>query len=117
MKSLLRLLPYLRRYRRTLFGGLLTVVGSNIFTVAQPLFLGKAIDAFKSGVEQNIPVYDELFDLYFSGLGEAIRRGAEGLMEALQISEAELQALIDRLGEILADLEIELSSLAEALLR
>jgi hypothetical protein len=65
----------------------------------------------------DVAVFDELFDLYFSGLGDAIRRGAEGLMAALHIGEAELQALIDRLAEILADLDIELSPLARALLR
>jgi len=40
--------------------GFLTVIGSNLFTVVQPLFLGKAIDAFQTGVSQNTPVYEEL---------------------------------------------------------
>ncbi len=61
MKSLLRLAPYLKKYRRTLLWGFVTVVGSNIFTVVHPLFLGRAIDAFKDGVDQGLPVYDELF--------------------------------------------------------
>jgi uncharacterized protein with von Willebrand factor type A (vWA) domain len=65
----------------------------------------------------DVTTYDDLFDLFFSGLGEAIRRGADGLMEALHIDEAEMQGLIDRLSEILADLGIDLSALAEALLR
>lgn len=51
MRSLLRLKPYLWKYRRTLLWGVLTVVGSNIFTVAQPLFLGNAIDSLKRGLE------------------------------------------------------------------
>jgi ATP-binding cassette subfamily B protein len=50
VKSLFRLFPYLRRYRRTLLWGLLTVVLSNLFTVAQPLFLGRAVDALKDGL-------------------------------------------------------------------
>jgi ATP-binding cassette subfamily B protein len=50
VKSLFRLFPYLRRYRRTLLWGLLTVVLSNLFTVAQPLFLGRAVDALKNGL-------------------------------------------------------------------
>jgi ATP-binding cassette subfamily B multidrug efflux pump len=48
MKPLLRLFPYLARYRRTLLWGLMTVVLSNLFTVAQPLVVGKAIDLLKT---------------------------------------------------------------------
>ena len=51
MKPLLRLIPFLARYRKTLFLGLLTVVMSNLFTVAQPLLLGRAVDALKAGLE------------------------------------------------------------------
>ncbi len=50
MKPLLRLRPYLARHRKTLTWGLLTVVASNLFTVAQPLFVGRAIDSLKSGL-------------------------------------------------------------------
>jgi ATP-binding cassette subfamily B protein len=45
MKPLLRLKPYLAKYKRTLLLGVLTVVASNLFTVAQPHFVGKAVDA------------------------------------------------------------------------
>ena len=51
MKPLLRLKPYLIRYRKTLLLGLGTVVGSNVFTVFQPLFMGYAIDELKRGIE------------------------------------------------------------------
>ena len=51
MKSLLRLLPYLKKYKRTLLWGLLTVVMSNVFTVFQPQIVGNAIDKLKSGIE------------------------------------------------------------------
>ncbi len=51
MKPLLRLIPFLARYRKTLLLGLLTVVMSNLFTVAQPLLLGRAVDALKAGLE------------------------------------------------------------------
>ncbi|MBI5471900.1 MAG: ABC transporter ATP-binding protein [Ignavibacteriae bacterium] len=53
MKSLLRLRPYLARYKRTLLLGLLTVVASNLFTVAQPTFVGHAVDSLKRGLETN----------------------------------------------------------------
>lgn len=51
MKSLLRLKPYLLKYRKTLFLGLLTVIASNSFAVFQPLFLGFAVDKIKAGIE------------------------------------------------------------------
>ena len=49
MKHLLRLLPYLKKYRRTLILGLGTVVLSNIFGNFVPLIVGGAIDQLKTG--------------------------------------------------------------------
>jgi len=43
--------PYLARYRTTLLWGLLTVVMSNLFNVALPLFVGRAIDQLKAGLQ------------------------------------------------------------------
>ncbi len=51
MKSLLRLLPYLKKYQKTLIFGLFTVVLSNLFTVFQPKLVGVAIDELKHGLE------------------------------------------------------------------
>jgi ATP-binding cassette, subfamily B, multidrug efflux pump len=51
VKSLLRLLPYLRKYRKTVIWGLGTVVASNLFTVLQPKLVGDAIDRLKEGLE------------------------------------------------------------------
>lgn len=64
MKPLLRLRPYLARHKRTLLWGLLTVVGSNIFTVAQPHFIGRAIDSLKAGIESR--QLDEFGLLYYA---------------------------------------------------
>lgn len=60
MKPLLRLTPYLLRYKKTLLLGLLTVVGSNVFTVIQPYFIGFAIDTLKAGIEQHTLVASDL---------------------------------------------------------
>ena len=51
MKSLLRLLPYLSKYKATLYFGLVTVIVSNLFTVATPWYIGEAIDKLKRGLE------------------------------------------------------------------
>ncbi len=65
----------------------------------------------------DIAVYDELFDLYFSGLGQVVREGATGLMRAMQVDEQQLQHLMDQLAEILEQLDMDLSDLARALLQ
>jgi len=51
VRPLLRLRPYLARYRTTLLWGLVTVVMSNVFNVALPLFVGRAIDELKAGLQ------------------------------------------------------------------
>ena len=51
MKSLLRLKPYLWRYRKTLGLGLIAVVMSNVFTVVQPRLIGLAVDELKTGLD------------------------------------------------------------------
>lgn len=69
----------------------------------------------KRGID--LPVYDELFDLYFAGLGQAITESTSAAMQALQLNPQEYQSLIEQLAELLQDLNINLSDLAEALLR
>src|SRR3972149_5405935 len=53
MKPLLRLKPYLLRYKKTLLWGIVTVIASNIFTVVQPWFLGQAVDDLKRSIDTN----------------------------------------------------------------
>ena len=65
----------------------------------------------------DLPVYDELFDLYFAGLGRAINESTAAAMQALQLKPQEYQSLMEQLAELLQDLNINLSDLAEALLR
>ena len=60
MKPLLYLKPYLLRYKKTLLFGLLTVIGSNAFTIVQPMFLGKAVDELKRGIESRTFVSNDL---------------------------------------------------------
>src|SRR6266481_2441091 len=60
--------------------------------------------------------YDELFDLYFSGLGEMVKGSASALMGAMQLDEKAFQTLLDALADILRQLNVELSELAQALL-
>lgn len=75
MKSLLRLKPYIFRYKKTLLWGLGTVVGSNIFTVFQPLFMGFAIDDLKRGIESREYVSGDLLTLAILIVGFSLVAG------------------------------------------
>ncbi|MFN8643683.1 MAG: VWA domain-containing protein [Candidatus Binatia bacterium] len=65
----------------------------------------------------DLPVYDELFDLYFAGLGQAVADTTTAAMQALQLNPQEYQSLMEQLAQLLQDLDVNLSQLAEALLR
>jgi len=65
----------------------------------------------------DLPAYDALFDLYFSGIGEIVKRSEAASMEALEMSPAEFQRLLDELEKLLREQGIELSELARALLQ
>ncbi|NUN70850.1 MAG: ABC transporter ATP-binding protein, partial [Bacteroidetes bacterium] len=64
MRSLLRLLPYLSKYRTTLYWGLLTVIISNLFSVATPWYIGEAVDELKRGLEAGSLQHTDL--LYYA---------------------------------------------------
>ena len=66
--------------------------------------------------EVDVATYDELFDLYFSGLGNIVKGSASSLMGAMQLDDEAFQQLLDSMAEILKDLEINLSELAQHLL-
>jgi ATP-binding cassette, subfamily B, multidrug efflux pump len=74
LKPLLRLLPYLARYKRLLLWGFGAVVMNNLLTVVQPLLVGKAIDKFKTGIENQSLVGGDLF--MYAGLVVAFSLGA-----------------------------------------
>jgi uncharacterized protein with von Willebrand factor type A (vWA) domain len=65
----------------------------------------------------DVPVFEELFDLFFSGLGQTITNITKGTAQALEMSEQELQKFLEELERRLKEAGIELSPLAQALLR
>ncbi len=64
----------------------------------------------------DISVYDELFDMYFTGLGEIIKAAGAETMAAMEMSEEEFQKFLEQLEEALKNMGGELSELAKALL-
>ncbi len=50
MKSLLELKPYILKYRRLIFSGILAILISEVFYVFIPILIGRAVDSLKAGV-------------------------------------------------------------------
>ncbi len=69
----------------------------------------------------DLPVFDELFDLYFSALGEAIKESTGQAAQAVAGSLADYQRLLEQLEDLLRrrreEQGSELSEIAQALLR
>jgi uncharacterized protein with von Willebrand factor type A (vWA) domain len=60
--------------------------------------------------------FDELFDLFFLGIGRSLNQADQQLIEQLGLSPQEFQDLLDRIDRFLKQMEGELSSLTRALL-
>lgn len=66
----------------------------------------------------DLPTFEQVFDLYFSALGNAVRESSESTAKVLAGSLAEYQGLLDRIRELIErrQSELEISELARALL-
>ncbi len=64
----------------------------------------------------DLPVFEQLFDIYFSGLGEIIKQADEALRGAMAMSEREFQEFLERMRKLLEEHGGELSELARRLL-
>src|SRR5206468_435388 len=64
----------------------------------------------------DLPTFEQLFELFFSGLADAIKDLTAATAGALEMSEAEFQRFLEELERLLKDAGIELSPLARALL-
>src|SRR2546425_11861984 len=63
-----------------------------------------------------LPTFETLFDLFFSGLADAIKELTAATASALEMSEEEFQRFLDQLKKRLEEAGTELSPLARALL-
>ena len=63
-----------------------------------------------------VPIFDELFDLYFSGLGEIIKQAGQGVQDAMSMTDQEFQEFLEQIEELLKKQGKELSELARNLL-
>lgn len=105
MKPLLRLLPYLKRYRKTLLLGVGTVVGSNLFTVFQPLFMGFAVDELKLGIETKTYVSTDLLQWALLIVGFSLIAGFFTFMTRQTIIVVSRHIEFDLRNDLLAHLQ------------
>ena len=105
MKPLLRLKPYLLRYKRTLIWGVLTVIVSNLFTVVQPLFLGRAIDALKAGIDNHTAVAGVLLQWALIIVGFSIVAGVFTFLTRQTIIVVSRHIEFDLRNDLLAHLQ------------
>src|SRR5262249_23936568 len=65
----------------------------------------------------DLPTFERLFELFFSGMGEAIREVTAATQAALGLDPEDFQRFLEELEQLLEEQGIELSPLAQALLR
>ena len=65
----------------------------------------------------DVPVFESLFDVFFLGMGEAIKATTAATADALGLDPDDLQRLIEALEALAEEQGVELSDLAKALLR
>ncbi|MDO8433192.1 MAG: VWA domain-containing protein [Candidatus Binatus sp.] len=93
------------------------------FSASQVTGLGER-DAFRAALRTTmvkrsteLPVFEELFDIYFSGLGEIIKQASQAVQNALSMSDQEFQKFLDEVTEMLKKEGKNLSEMAKQLLR
>ena len=64
----------------------------------------------------DLKTFEELFELFFLGLGESIRQSDRKWMAQMGLTPQQFQALLEQARRLLARLDGEMSSLAQALL-
>ena len=62
-------------------------------------------------------MFEELFELYFSGLGEIIKQASQAVQQALSMSDQEFQKFLEEVEEMLKKEGKKLSELAKQLLQ
>ncbi len=65
----------------------------------------------------DLPTFEQLFQLFFSGLGDAINEVTQATQDAMGLDDQSFQEFLEQLEKLLEEKGIELSPLAQALLR
>jgi uncharacterized protein len=81
-------------------------------------------EAFRSALRSTmvkraseLPVFEELFDIYFAGLGEIIKQASQAVQNALSMSDQEFQKFLEDVEKMLQKEGKNLSDLSKQLLQ
>jgi uncharacterized protein len=81
-------------------------------------------EAFRSALRSTmvkraseLPVFEELFDIYFAGLGEIIKQASQAVQNALSMSDQEFQKFLEDVEKMLQKEGKNLSELSKQLLQ
>jgi uncharacterized protein with von Willebrand factor type A (vWA) domain len=81
-------------------------------------------DSFRSALRatmvkraSELGTFEELFDLFFSGLGEIIKQASQAVQQALSMSDQEFQKFLDEVEKMLKEQGKNLSELAKQLMQ
>jgi uncharacterized protein len=81
-------------------------------------------DAFRSALRSTmvkraseLPTFEELFDIYFAGLGEIIKQASQAVQNALSMSDQEFQKFLEDVEKMLQKEGKNLSDLSKQLLQ
>jgi uncharacterized protein with von Willebrand factor type A (vWA) domain len=84
--------------------------------IADPVLFRHALRATLVKRASDLKPFEELFDYFFLGLGQAIDALDRRIMEELQLTPEQFQQLLEQVRQLLREMEGELSELTRALL-
>jgi len=93
------------------------VTASDVTGLGERELFRSALRATMIKRASELPVFEELFDVYFSGLGEIIKGASKEVQDALSMSDKDFQQFLDDMDKMLKEHGQELSDLAKQLLQ
>ncbi|HEX9147049.1 MAG TPA: hypothetical protein VGA09_22465, partial [Candidatus Binatia bacterium] len=84
--------------------------------IADPVLFRHALRTTLVKRASDLKPFEELFDYFFLGIGQAIDALERRIMEELELTPQQFQELLERVRRLLGEMEGELSELTRALL-
>ena len=85
--------------------------------IADPLMFRNALRTTLVKRTSDLKPFDELFDYFFLGIGQALDALDRKIMEELGLSPEQFQQMLDQIQKLLGEMEGDLSELTKALLQ
>ena len=89
----------------------------DLLGIENPLLFRAALRSTLVKRTVDLRAFEELFDLFFFGIGQSLNQADQYLMQQLGLSPQEFQKLLEQIEKFVKQMEGELSDLTRALLR